>query len=196
MSQITRDSLTEPAFFALIAGCDGRWELVDGQPVMMAPTNQRHADIVANILASLHEQLRGDKYRPTCARTGVRTGEATIRDPDIVVDCGTRDDHGMCATSPVLVCEVLSSSRDPFDTHLRVSEYRTVPDIACVILIDPEVPRAIIHRRDGTGWPDHLHAGLDQIVALPEIGTGLALREVYVGLEVSHTFDGFWERPC
>jgi Uma2 family endonuclease len=121
MSQITQDSLTEPAFFALIAGRDGRWELVDGQPVMMAPTTQRHADIVANILAALHEQLRGTGYRPTCARTGVRTGEATIRYPDIVVDFGTRDDHGMCATSPVLVCEVLSSSRDPFDTHLRVS---------------------------------------------------------------------------
>jgi hypothetical protein len=34
MSQITRNSLSAPAFFALIAGRDGRWELIDGEPVM------------------------------------------------------------------------------------------------------------------------------------------------------------------
>lgn len=196
MSQITRSSLTEPAFFALIAEREERWELIDGQPVMMAPTTQRHRDLVANVLATLHGQLRGTGCRPTCSRTGVRTGAGTIRYPDLVVDCGHRHDHEMCATTPVVVCEVLSSSRNPFDTQLRVSEYRTVPDIACVILVDPEVPRAIIHRRDGAGWRDHLHAGLDQIVDLPEIGAGLALREVYVGLEVSHTHEGPRRRPC
>lgn len=196
MSQITRSSLTEPAFFALIAEREERWELIGGEPMIMAPTTQRHRDLVANILAALHEQLRGTGCRPTCSRTGVRTGEATIRYPDIVVDCGARYDHGMCATSPVLLCEVLSPARDLFDTHQRVSEYRAVPDIACIVLIDPEVPRAIIHRRDGAGWRDYLHAGLDQIVDLPEIGAGLALHEVYVGLEVSHTHEGPRRRPC
>ncbi len=166
------------------------------QNSLSAPTTQRHSDIVANTLAALHHQLRGSGCRPTCARTGVRTGEATIRYPDVVVDCGARDDHGMCATSPVLVCEVLSSSRDPFDTHLRVSDYKAHPDIAYIILIDPDAPRAIIHRRDGTGWPDHLHAGLDQIVALPEIGAGLALDDVYAGLRFCHTHEGPKGRPC
>jgi Uma2 family endonuclease len=196
MSQITRKSLTEPAFFALIAGREERWELIGGEPVMMAPTTQRHANIVANVLATLHGQLRGTVCRPTCSRTGVRTGAGTIRYPDLVVDCGSRDDDGMCATSPILVCEVLSPARDPFGTHLRVSEYRSVPDIACVLLIDPDTPRVIAHVRDGAGWCDRFHAGPDQIVALPKIGAALALCDVYDGLEFSHTVDGIRGSTC
>lgn len=196
MSQITRNSLTEPTFFALIAGRDGRWELIDGEPVMMVPTTQHHADIVANILAALHEQLRGTGCRPTCSRTGVRTGEATIRYPDIVVDCGARYDHGMCATSPVLLCEVLSPARDLFDTHQRVCEYRAVPDIACIVLIDPEVPRAIIHRRDGAGWCDHLSIGLDQVVDITEVGATVPLRDVYDGLEFTQPDDTLRGHLC
>lgn len=196
MSQITRSSLTEPAFFALIAGREERWELIGGEPVMMAPTPQRHRDLVANILASLHRQLRGTGCRPTCSRTGVRTGAGTIRYPDLVVDCRHRHDHEMCATTPVVVCEVLSSSRNPFDTHLRVSEYRTVPDIGCVILVDPEVPRAIIHRREGPGWRDRICAGPDQVVEISEIGAVLALGDVYAGLEFSHRVDGIRGSRC
>lgn len=162
----------------------------------MVRTTQRHRDIVANILAALHAQLRGTGCRPTCARTGVRTGEATIRYPDIVVDCGAREDHGMCATSPVLVCEVLSPARALFDTHQRVSEYKADPDIACILLIDPDAPRAILHRRDDAGWHGSLYDGLDWIVEFPEIGAAVPSHDVYDGLEFSHRVDGIRGSRC
>lgn len=188
--------MTEPEFAAFLQAREDRWELFNGQPVMMATTTQRHANIVANVLATLHGQLRGTYYRATCSRTGVRTGEATIRYPDIVVDCGARDDHGICATSPVVVCEVLSPARDPFDMHLRLLEYRAVPDIAFILLIDPEAPRAIIHRRDDPGWRDHICTGSDLVVEISEIGAVLALGDVYAGLEFSHRLDGIRGSRC
>jgi Uma2 family endonuclease len=151
-----RRPMTEPEFASFLQAHEERWELVDGAPIMMVRTTQRHRDIAANVLAALHVQLRGTGYRPTCARTGVRTGETTIRYPDLVVDCGPRVDQAMCTTAPALVCEVLSSSRDPFDTHLRVSEYRTSRDIVCILLIDPDAPRAILHQRNDAGWHDSL----------------------------------------
>ncbi|TDQ54583.1 Uma2 family endonuclease [Phaeovulum veldkampii] len=196
MSQITRNSLTEHNFFALVAGLEGRWELIDGELVMMAPTTQRHANIVANVLATLHGQLRGTGYRPTCSGPSVRTGIGTIRYPDLVVDCGHRHDHEMCATTPVVVCEVLSSSRDQFDTHLRVLEYRAVPDIACILLIDPDEPRAILHRRDDAGWCDHLSIGLDQVVDITEVGATVPLRDVYDGLEFTQPDDTLRGHLC
>ena len=139
-----RRPMTEPEFASFLQAHEERWELVDGAPIMMVRTTQRHRDIAANVLAALHVQLRGTGYRPTCARTGVRTGETTIRYPDLVVDCGPRVDQAMRATAPALVCEVLSSSRDPFDTHVRVLEYKTHSDIACILLIDPDAPRIIM----------------------------------------------------
>jgi len=188
--------MTEPEFAAFLQARENRWELIDGEPVMMAPTTQRHRDLVANILASLHGQLRGTRCRPTYSKTGIRTGTATIRYPDLVVDSGPLEDSAMYATTPARVIEILSPSRDPFDTHQRVSEYRSVPDIACVLLIDPDAPRAILHRRDDAGWHDSLYDGLDQIVEFPGIGAAVPLRDVYDGLEFSHRVDGIRGSRC
>lgn len=189
-------SMTEPEFASFLGTCEERWELIGGEPVMMAPTTQRHADIVANVLAALHVQLRGTGYRPTCSRTGVRTGETTIWYPDLVVDCGPRGDQAMCATAPALVIEILSPARDPFDTHLRVLEYRAVPDIACILLIDPDAPRAILHRRDDAGWHDSVYNGLDQIVEFPGIEAAVPLCDIFDGLEFSHRVDGIRGSRC
>ena len=163
---------------------------------MMDRTTQHHQLIIANTLAALHHQLRGTGCRPTCSRTGVRTGEATIRVPDLVVDCGPREDQAICATGPVLVCEVLSQSRDPFDTHVRVLEYKTHSDIACILLIDPDAPRIIMHQRDGAGWRDRLYAGPDQIMDISEVGAALVLGDVYDGCEFDHPEIKIWGRPC
>jgi len=188
--------MTETEFAAFLQARDERWELLDGAPIMMVRTTQRHRDLVANILASLHGQLRGTRCRPTYSKTGVRTGARTFRYPDLVVDCGPRVDQAMCATTPVLVVEVLSSARDPFDTHLRVTEYKTHSDIACILLIDPDNPRAILHRRDDAGWCDHLSIGLDQVVDITEVGATVPLRDVYDGLEFTQPDDTLRGHLC
>jgi Uma2 family endonuclease len=188
--------MTEPEFAAFLQAHEERWELVDGAPIMMVRTTQRHRDIVANILAALHDQLRGTGCRPACSRTGVQTGTATIRYPDLVVHIGPLEDSAMYATTPALVIEILSPSQDLFDTHQRVSEYRSVPDITCVLLIDPDAPRAILHQRDDAGWHDSLYDGLDQIVEFPGIAAAVPLRDVYDGLEFSHRVDGIRGNRC
>lgn len=188
--------MTEPEFADFLRTREERWELADGAPVMMVRTTQRHRDIVANILASLHGQLRETRCRPTCSSTGVRTREATIRYPDLVVDRGPRADQDMCATAAILVCEVLSPAHDPFDTHQRASEYRTSQDIVCVLLIDPDAPRAILHRRDDAGWHDSVYNGLDQIVEFPGIEAAVPLCDIFDGLEFSHRVDGIRGSRC
>jgi Uma2 family endonuclease len=102
----------------------------------------------------------------------------------------------MCAATPVLVIKVLSPSRDPFDTHQRVSEYKTGQDIARILLIDADAPRVIVHLRGGAGWRDRLHAGPDHRVEFPDMGAALALCDVYDGLEFSHTVDGIRGSRC
>jgi Uma2 family endonuclease len=71
--------MTEDAFFEFIQNRDGKWELIDGEAVMMAEANQRHQDIAANTLTSLHTQLRGKTCRPTAADTGVSTTGGNVR---------------------------------------------------------------------------------------------------------------------
>lgn len=176
--------MTEEAFFEFVQTRDEKWELVDGEPTMMAGANQRHQDIAANTLTSLHVQLRGRTCRATAADTGVATADGTIRYPDVVVDCGRRDDQSMRATTPTLVIEVLSPSTRSFDSHRKVAEYKSHPDIAYILLIDSRNAGALLHHRDGEGWSELMHDGLDDVIDFPEIGATLALSDIYDGLDL------------
>ena len=183
MAQPAQAYMTEDEFFEFIRDHDGKWELVDGQAMMMAGANQRHQYVAANALASLHTQLRGKTCRPTAADTGVSTTGGNVRYPDVVVDCGPRDDNAMHATSPTLVIEILSPSTRGFDSHRKVAEYKTHPDINYILLIDTNEANALLHRREGEGWVEFLYDNLDEVIEFPEIGASLALKDIYGGLE-------------
>lgn len=175
--------MTEDEFFEFVQIRDEKWELIEGAPVMMAGANQRHQDIAANTLTSLHVQLRGKRCRPTAADTGVATSNGTIRYPDVVVDCGKRDDQAMHATAPTLVIEVLSPSTRGFDSHKKVLEYKSHPDIRYILLIDTNNACSLLHFRDGEGWWEKMYNDIDDNIDFPEIGASLALSDVYEGLE-------------
>lgn len=175
--------VSEGQFFEFLRTAEGRFELVDGEIRMMAGANQRHQTIAANILATLHGQLRGGKCRPTAADTAV-SANGNVRFPDIVVDCGRRDDQSMRATTPTLVIEVLSQSTQLFDSHKKLNEYKSHADIAYIALIDAASTRALLHYRKGAEWRERVYDDLDAVMEFPEIGASLALSDIYFGLEL------------
>lgn len=183
MPQPITEYMTEDQFFDFVQNTDEKWELVDGVPVMMAGANQRHQAIAANTFASLFSQMRGKPCRPTAADTGVSTGVGTVRYPDLVVDCGRRDDQSMFATEPTLVIEVLSPSTRSFDSHRKVLEYKSKPDITYILIIDTDNACCLLHYREGDGWEETMYDSLDAAVDLPEIGATLLLSDIYDGLE-------------
>jgi Uma2 family endonuclease len=160
-----------------------KWELVDGVPIMMAGATQRHQDVAANLLASLHQRLRGSGCRPTGSDTGVLTGDTSVRYPDLVVDCGPRYDDSMHATKPTVVIEVLSPSTRGFDSHLKLIEYKGNTDISQVLLVDTVTPRVLVHLRDGEVWREEILTGLKGVIDLPDIRTELPMADVYDGID-------------
>lgn len=183
MPHPSSENMTEEEFFDFVETQDERWELVEGEAVMMAGTNQRHRDIRANTLTSLHTQLRGKPCRTTAADTGVSTSTGTVRYPDVVVDCGRRDDQSMLATEPTVVIEALSPSTRSFDSHRKVREYKSKPEIAYILLIDTNNACVLLHYRDGEGWGETMFDAPDDVIELPEIGATLALSDIYYELK-------------
>lgn len=183
LAQPAIKGMSEGEFFEFLQTQDERWELVDGQPVMMAGANQRHQAVVANTAGSLFGKLRGSKCRPTTADTAVRLPSGSVRFPDVVVDCGPRNDESMEATTPTVVIEVLSRSTRTFDAQVKVIEYKSDPTIKCIVLIDPDDACSILHRRGSGGWEETIYRDIDDVIDLPEIGASLTLREIYDGLE-------------
>lgn len=183
MAQPVLRRMSQADFFEFAQGREERWELIDGQPVMMAGANQRHQEIAANTLTTLRTQLRGSPCRTTAADSGVVSPKENVRYPDVVIDCGPRDDASMKVTTPTVVIEVLSPSTRAIDSHLKLAEYKSNLDIRCIMLIDTDAICTLLHRRVGDGWTEIAFQDLDDVIDLPEVNATLALRDVYEGLE-------------
>src|SRR5687768_719985 len=98
--------MTPEEFYAWQEPMDEKYELVDGYAVKMrAGASRRHDQIVVNVLAELHRQLRGTNCRAFTADTAVATRQGSRRRPDAGVECGPRRDDDYAATEPKLVIE-------------------------------------------------------------------------------------------
>ena len=69
------------------------------------------------------------------------------------------------------------------DEHQKLAEYRTVPSIVTVLLVDYLRPRVLVHLRKASGsWVSRTVEGLDGLVDVPDLGFSLPLSEVYRNL--------------
>lgn len=179
--------MTSEQFLEWCLAQEERYELVDGVPVAMTGARRRHDQIVVNLYGILVPQLRGRACRPFTADTAVRIPSGNVRRPDAGVDCGAFIDDAMIADAPFLVIEVPSPSTRQFDMFRKLEEYKSLPTLRQIVMIDPDQPEAQhwAHSDDGTG----LHAlieGLDSRIELTGIDCAIDLETVYAGLTL-HT---------
>jgi Uma2 family endonuclease len=186
MAETATRKMTVDEFFAWQAEQDHNYELVDGVPVMsvkaMTGASDTHDRVTVNAIATLHHQLRGKPCRPTTSDISVRTFRGTRR-PDITIECGKPGPKDMAAAEPRIVIEVLSPSTIRFDRFEKVAEYHQHPKIKVILLVDTEMPKVTIYRRNAELWGVEILEGLDAIIELPEIEARLPLSELYFGVE-------------
>jgi Uma2 family endonuclease len=183
MSQAIVAPWTETEFFAWLQRQEGRHELVNGVPRAMTGATQRHDRVTINLLLALGQRLRGTPCRTGSSDTAIRIPNKNIRYPDAAVDCGRFDDNARAATEPTLVAEVLSPSTEVFDQTEKLEEYRSVPSLRHILILDPEQPRVRLHTRGADGaWGSAPFEGLAAEVALTALDISLPLAELYEGL--------------
>src|SRR6185503_8836410 len=81
-------AVTPEEFFRWIVGQEARYELVEGEVVMMAGAGRRHDAIVVNLTTTIHAQTRGGPCQTFTGDTYVATSASTRRMPDLGGDCG------------------------------------------------------------------------------------------------------------
>lgn len=117
--------------------------------------------------------------RATSVKTGVRTGPATIRYPDVVVDCGPPDAEAMTASEPRIIVEVSSPGNAVFD-GARVREYQDLESVDTVVQIESEIALVKVHRRQQGGtWTNDTIEAFDVAIPLPSLGASITLNEIY-----------------
>ena len=177
-------TVTPQEFFAWVPGQEGRYELVEGEVVMMAGAGRRHDAIVVNLIAAVRPQTRGGPCQTFAGGTYVATTGSNRRMPDMGIDCGKPDDNSLMADKPSLVVEVLSPTTGGFDVTIKLAEYQGVPSLDYILFVDTENPTIYLYRRGNGGlWQDEVLKGLDAVVELKKLKVFVPLRDIYEGLE-------------
>ena len=181
MAEAARARWTADEFLVWDEHQSDRHELVDGLPLrMMAGARNVHNDVVVNLIRELSTRLRGRTCRVFNGDSAVETGPRRVRRPDVGVECGPRSPSALKAINPRLVVEVLSPSTRDFDTYRKVGEYKLLPGLARILLVDPDRPEVLMWSRDGAGeWESATIAGLEAGIDMPEIGIALPMSEIY-----------------
>lgn len=178
--------MTADEFLVWQQGQDQNYELVDGLPVLplkaMTGASKAHDTVTLNVLASLHAQLRGKPCRARTQDIAVKIAAGFVRRPDAMVECGPSDLRAVATTEPHLVIEVLSPSTMNYDRTRKVEEYKSIPTLVYILLVDTEAPRLTLHTRRDIGWVTEFFDDLDAVVDLPSIECRLAARDIFEGL--------------
>ena len=167
-------------FFALVEGDpEHSYELIDGRIYMMTGGSPDHAIIEANLSRILGNFLQ---KRP-CVVYGsdayIKVTEEDCVCPDLSVSCDRRDrnaDKAICY--PCLVAEVLSPGTKARDKGIKVELYQNVSSIQEILLIDTQVMRIQLYRREEDYWTMRSFAH-DSVLELNSLSMPLSVREVY-----------------
>jgi Uma2 family endonuclease len=135
----------------------GRYELVDGEIVAMAPKRERHNLLKAAVYRALDDAVNAAKLPCTVFTDGVGIviNDETVREPDASVQCGAELNlDAMTLEAPMIVAEVASPSSERHDTHAKLIEYFSIRSIRHYLIILPEKRVLVHHQRNDRGTID------------------------------------------
>jgi Uma2 family endonuclease len=133
-----------------------RWQLIDGEPVLMAPAAEVHGAVQAELGAMLRNHLlaNGSPCRVITAPgivPRVRAHE-NFRVPDLGVTCAPPS-GGVMVPDPILLIEILSPGNEA-KTRSNVWAYTTIPSVREILAIRTTRMEIELLRRDDDGnWP-------------------------------------------
>ena len=160
-----------------------RWQLVDGEPVAMAPGSDAHGSLQAEIAALLRNHLleRGSPCRAV-TEPGILPrlrAEQNYRVPDIGVTCAPPSD-GLMLPDPVLLIEILSPSNE-VETRANIWAYASIPSVREILAVrSTRVEAELLIRGADGSWPaEPTIIGPDGSVMLPSIGFAAPLVAFY-----------------
>jgi len=167
-------------FLAWEADQPGRWEPIDGRPMMMTGGAQAHSLAAINVTSALRRRLRGSPCRPAGSDLRVVTGNENVRYPDALIDCGALRPEAREASEPAIAFEVPSRSTAWIDLHIKLRDYDATPSLRLHVDVSPDTPWVALWSRDPSGRPAGAAAlsALADTIALDPSGAQLTFAEI------------------
>ena len=151
--------MTADEFFDFCGRNDGRYELVDGEVVELAPAQRKHGRAASNITTEFNIYCRrtGAGWSEVDVGYTVRSGPDTVRGPDVSLVLGgtteeEEEQRAFIFGSPDIAVEVVSPSNTAAEMNRKAAEYLAAGSqrVWVVYQDTPRNPRrVIVHRADG-----------------------------------------------
>lgn len=158
-----------------------RHEFVDGRVYAMSGASRRHNEISLDLASLLQAHLRGGP-----CRTYIEAVKVQIADdlgegyyyPDVFVACEPGDDDSHVVRNPKLIIEVLSESTSRIDRTDKLTNYKRIPTVEEIVLIEQDWPEIVVFRRSER-WKPNLYTQFNTIVRLDSISYTAPLATFY-----------------
>lgn len=185
MSDALPSRMTASEFLAWAQQQSGRYELVCGEVVAMAPERAAHNLVKYEICRAFKDGVRSAELTCQVFTDGmaVRIDDLTVYEPDATVRCGSRlGDDAIEFSDPIVVVEVLSPSTQAKDAGAKLSDYFRLPSVSHYLIVRTDTRTIIHHARDreGTIITRIVTSGR---LSLDPPGLGLGLDEIFAELE-------------
>jgi Uma2 family endonuclease len=177
--------ITAAQFLEIDFGPDIKAELDNGVIRVvrnMAGGSYRNSRIQMNIGAILWTALKGSKCHVHGSDMAILIDDYSVRYPDLSVFCGKQDeafDEIKAANDPVMIVEILSPSTALLDQGLKLDEYRAIPSVQAVLLVDPKAECVRVLSRTGpNAWTDEMH-GDDEAISIAGLNIEIPLTDIF-----------------
>ncbi|WP_239992212.1 Uma2 family endonuclease [Rhodopila globiformis] len=159
------------------------YQLIDGEPVAMAPASETHAALQAEIGALLRNHLleQGGKCR-LLSQPGIVPrvrSDRNFRIPDLGVTCAPPA-LGQMVPDPVLLIEILSPGNEA-ETRANIWAYTTIPSVQEILAVhSTRIEAELLRRAPDGNWPEEpeIVVGADTL-RLASIGFVTPLAAIY-----------------
>jgi Uma2 family endonuclease len=161
----------------------GRFELVAGEVVAMAPERSAHND--AKYLAWLAFRRAIAEVDLPCHVKGdgmtVEVDESTVNEPDALVYCGERmDPDAIRVPPPIIVVEVTSPSTRQVDTGSKLMDYFRLASVVHYLVVRTD-RRQVIHHRRASAAEIFTQVHSSGPIALDPPGITIQVEELFEG---------------
>lgn len=168
----------------------GKFELWDGEVIVKhGPVGQQNAErsqhweVKGATFAALREAIKRAGLPCFAAIDGasVRLSNSKLVEPDVLVYCGEKVPRGTLEVpNPVIVVEVLSPGTQTVDLGIKLQGYFALPSLHHYLVIDPDRPLLIHHKR-GAGDAIETRIAGGPSLRLDPPGIEVDLAEVFAG---------------
>jgi Uma2 family endonuclease len=183
MSAVPDRFLSLEEYFQLGETSEVKHEYYQGASSAMTGTSIPHNLMVANVISTLHAQLRGKSCTvyPSDLRVKVEaTGLYTYPDAQVICGSPRTAERSDTVTNPTTLIEVLSPSTEGYDRGKKFQHYRAIETLRdYVVIAQDSVHVEHYTRQNERQWLLNDFTSLDQTVHLASIDCTLALAVIY-----------------